>query len=654
MKKRQLRALFVLLALVLLVPLGLLVRSAFEGVRLERDFRHRIVAQGMIAEMERELTAFLAQEEVRPYEHYRYFYVRPGAFELEVSPLAELPAERFVLGHFQVEPDGGITSPHVPRDPEQAASRSGWVARAEVEERVREMARSLVGFWDSDSELRDQSPDSSDDEYGGQEPPPGSTVEITKHKKSELPTGGGRSDRELQSKEAAPFRVLENLSSGAELRQERLAKVQSSDASNVYNFSQSAENNAILQRSSAGSGQDLEAAESDELGAAIEEVLQTRANATIEVRQEPMVSRTSDNGRLVLYRTVLVGGQAYRQGLVLDQRELIGWLTERVLSVPEVTTTLALSEATSMASSDLGGDTLDSSYSFLHRFAEPFGSVSATLTLSNLPATRAASTLFLLSAIVALASTVGLFALYRAVEVSLSYAERRNNFVSAVTHELKTPLTAIRMYGEMLRDGLVGDAGKRQRYYQLVTAESERLSRLLDNVLELSRLENGRRQSSSAVGDPSAVIREAVDVLRPHASSEGYRLEVDIEDDLPDTRFDRDGLKQVIFNLVDNAMKYSGGGDALEIEIRCRRDPNAASGDGLLISVADCGPGVAPEHLKRIFEPFYRPEDELTRQSKGTGIGLALVRGLVEEMGGRVSGRNRRSGGFEVSIQLPA
>ena len=70
--------------------------------------------------------------------------------------------------------------------------------------------------------------------------------------------------------------------------------------------------------------------------------------------------------------------------------------------------------------------------------------------------------------------------------------------------------------------------------------------------------------------------------------------------------------------------------------------------------MADCGPGVAPEHLKRIFEPFYRPEDELTRQSKGTGIGLALVRGLVEEMGGRVSGRNRPSGGFEVSIQLPA
>lgn len=654
MKKRQLRALFVMLALVLLLPLGLLVRSAFEGVRLERDFRHRIVAQGMITEMERELTAFLEREEVRPYEHYRYFFVRPGAFELEVSPLAELPSERFVLGHFQVEPDGSVTSPHRPRDPDQAASRSGWVARPEIDERLQEIEASLLGFWESDSEQQDQTPVTSDDEYGGLEQAPGSTVEITKLKKSELPAGGGRSDRALQSKEAAPFRVLENLSSGAEARQKRLAKVQSSDASNVYNFSQSAENNAILRRSAAGGDQDLVGAESDEVGAAIEEVLQTRANATIEVRQEPMVSRTSDDGRLVLYRTVLVGNQAYRQGLVLDQRELIGWLTERVLSVPEVTTTLALREASSSGGSEPVLDSTESSYSFLHRFAEPFGSVSATLTLSNLPTTRAASTLFLLSAIVALASTVGLFALYRTVEVSLSYAERRNNFVSAVTHELKTPLTAIRMYGEMLRDGLVGDADKRQRYYQLVTAESERLSRLLDNVLELSRLEKGRRQSSSVVGDPSDVIREAVDVLRPHASSEGYRLEVDIEDNLPHARFDRDGLKQIIFNLVDNAMKYSGGGDALEVEIRCRRDPDDASGAGLLISVADSGPGVAPEHLKRIFEPFYRPEDELTRQSKGTGIGLALVRGLVEEMGGRVSGRNRPSGGFEVSIQLPA
>ena len=525
MNDRQLRALFVLLALVLLVPLGLLVRSAFEGVRIERDFRHRIVAQGLIAEMERELTAFLAREEVRPYEHYRYFFVRPGAFELEVSPLAELPDERFVLGYFQVEPDGRITSPHVPRDPGQAASRTGWVTRPEIDQRLQEIEGSLAGLWDPESELQDQPPGTSDDDYGGPDPPPGSTVEVTKLKKSEVPAGRGRSDRELQSKEAAPFRVLENLSSGAEARQERLAKVQSSDASNVYNFSQSAENNAILQSSAAGSDQELVAAESDELGAAIEEVLQTRANARIEVRQEPMVSRTSDDGRLVLYRTVVVGNQAYRQGLVLDQRELVGWLTERVLSVPEVTTTLALREARSGELSEPELDVPENSYSFLHRFAEPFGSVSATLTLSNLPSTRASTTLVLLSAIVALASTVGLFVLYRAVAVSLSYAERRNNFVSAVTHELKTPLTAIRMYGEMLRDGLVGDSGKRQRYYELVTAESERLSRLLDNVLELSRLEKGARQSSSVLGDPSAVIREAVDVLRPHASSEGYRLQ---------------------------------------------------------------------------------------------------------------------------------
>jgi signal transduction histidine kinase len=110
-------------------------------------------------------------------------------------------------------------------------------------------------------------------------------------------------------------------------------------------------------------------------------------------------------------------------------------------------------------------------------------------------------------------------------------------------------------------------------------------------------------------------------------------------------RFDRDALMQVLFNLVDNAVKYSNGTNAKEILLRCRR----AGGD-LRLTVADCGPGVPAHDLRRIFEPFYRGENELTRRTRGTGIGLALVRGLADEMGARVTGHNLPEGGFEVEL----
>jgi signal transduction histidine kinase len=233
------------------------------------------------------------------------------------------------------------------------------------------------------------------------------------------------------------------------------------------------------------------------------------------------------------------------------------------------------------------------------------------------------------------------------VAVTVGFANRRYNFVSAVTHELKTPLTAIRMYGEMLRDGLVASKEKRQQYYGVITAETERLTRLVNNVLELARLERKDRSLSLVVGDIGPVLEEVVAILQPHAQQEAFCLRIEVEESLPPVRFDRDALTQVLFNLVDNAIKYSRRAEKKEILLSCRRHET-----GVVLAVADHGPGVAPRHLKRVFEPFYRGEDELTRTSKGTGIGLALVRGLVERMGGAVSGHNREAGGFEVSVSL--
>jgi signal transduction histidine kinase len=231
----------------------------------------------------------------------------------------------------------------------------------------------------------------------------------------------------------------------------------------------------------------------------------------------------------------------------------------------------------------------------------------------------------------------------------VSFAERRSNFVAAVSHELKTPLTAIRMYGEMLRDGLVPSEAKRAEYYRHITVESERLSRLINNVLEFARLEKGNGEVALATGSVEPVVREVAELLRPHVEGQGFELAVDVDPALPAVRFERDGLVQVLCNLVDNAAKYAREATPRRIELSARR----AGGD-VRLSVRDHGPGIAARHLGKIFEPFYRAESELTRRHKGTGLGLALVRGMAERMGARVSGHNVPDGGFEVELRFRA
>jgi signal transduction histidine kinase len=359
--------------------------------------------------------------------------------------------------------------------------------------------------------------------------------------------------------------------------------------------------------------------------------------ARVRIVVDPLRGRLAASGELLLIRTVWIGGQAIRQGLALDLARLERALTERTLGAG------ALPGATLRVAARAALPSAQSAYS--HRFAEPFEALGARLELAPF-ADPAARSVYWLTALLTLAAVVGLAAVYRMVSVALHFAQRRSNFAAAVSHELKTPLTAIRMYAEMLRDGLVANDGKRAEYYRSISSEAERLSRLIDNVLEFSRLERGTRTLELRVGDVGAVAREAIELLRPHAGANGLALELAIEDGLPPVRFERDALLQVLFNLVDNAIKYGRGGTA-RIEVACRR-----AGTGVALSVRDHGPGVPREELGRIFEPFYRRGDELTRSAPGAGIGLALVRGLAEQMGAALDVRNAEGGGLCATLAL--
>lgn len=358
------------------------------------------------------------------------------------------------------------------------------------------------------------------------------------------------------------------------------------------------------------------------------------------VTVDPLLGDRLEDGSLLLVRTVLEGDRGHRQALVIDGAALGDWLRDRA-----VRTGPLAGAVLSFWTEDLpaaGGDGV------VHRFADPFDALQAELVLPSLHATGSAATVLRLSLLLALVAGAGLLALYRMVAVALRFAEQRSRFVASVSHELKTPLTAIRMYAEMLRDGLVPGEEKRAEYTRTIAAESERLSRLIDNVLEFARIDRGERPLTLRTGPLEVEVAAVCESLRPHAAQEGFALVFEAASGLPAVAFDRDAVAQIVVNLVDNALKYARDSARREVRVSC-----AERDGGVSLTVRDFGPGVASRDLSRIFELFERVECERTRATRGTGLGLALVRSLAGRMRARASARNAPDAGLEVSVVFP-
>jgi signal transduction histidine kinase len=257
---------------------------------------------------------------------------------------------------------------------------------------------------------------------------------------------------------------------------------------------------------------------------------------------------------------------------------------------------------------------------------------------------------FYAAALVIVVSMTGFggYLLLRDVRRETRVAELRSQFVSSVSHELKTPLTAIRMFAETLQLDRA-DAAARREYLDTIVNETERLTRLLNNVLDFSKIEEGRkgyRREPTALGD---VIRTAARAMAYPLGQHGFELRVEIDDTIPLVNVDPDAIEQAVLNLLTNAMKYSGDGRSIALRL-CRE------GDRALISVQDDGIGIPLADQRRIFEKFYRvPSPESTR-IPGTGLGLTLVEHIVKGHEGsvRVDSAPGRGSTFVLSLPLPA
>jgi signal transduction histidine kinase len=225
-------------------------------------------------------------------------------------------------------------------------------------------------------------------------------------------------------------------------------------------------------------------------------------------------------------------------------------------------------------------------------------------------------------------------------------ALEKTSFVSNVSHELKTPLTSIRMYAELLFSGRIYDPDKKQRYLQVIVSEARRLTRLVNNVLDFSRLEQGKKNYHS---EKIHLVDHIQEVLAAHAlpvKEAGMVLTTSIPDREITVYADRDAIDQVMVNLLDNAVKYAAGGGELKVSLGAEKEQ-------AWIEIADKGPGVSPAHRERIFEQFHRVDDSLTAKQQGSGLGLSIARRILRDLGGDLVYRPGKSGGSCFVFYLP-
>jgi signal transduction histidine kinase len=267
--------------------------------------------------------------------------------------------------------------------------------------------------------------------------------------------------------------------------------------------------------------------------------------------------------------------------------------------------------------------------------------------------TRAANTarltLGLLITMLVLAIGVGSWLIVSSLNSELKLARQKTDFVGNVSHELKTPLTSIRMFSELLAEGRVTDQAKQRSYLNIITAEAARLTRLINNVLDFSRMERGEKKYNFQPCDLVEVVRAAAQTFRPHLEAGRFKFDCVLPDAAISVRGDADALSQIIVNLLSNAEKYSNDHKEITLALDRRESPLPHAE----VKVLDRGLGVPRGSGEKIFEKFYRAHDSLSSGVQGSGLGLTIARQIARAHGGDVVYEPREGGGSCFILRLP-
>ncbi|MGR9044670.1 MAG: sensor histidine kinase, partial [Gammaproteobacteria bacterium] len=682
------------------LPVYFLLDKVYSQLENEIWFRQRNQAELLVERIERDLLAKLQPEQDRAIAEYSFFNVLENpllrAATVNFSPLSELPPKSDIpglVGYFQIDPNGDFQIPALPEfttDLNSGLSPEALAVRIALKDKLRALLASNVTD-DEQAEVESRQAgakvskdavrvDRFDEYFQDADRGKADAGVSTAHKKE----AADASDQVAALKKSEPLseEKLQQLNIETKLwKQQRkgpeTGAYEKNKNRNDYRQQLRKETVRIPDQSLAGAllqrsrPAPMAAAESSFLqrespiGRSEQEQAEPSINERVAVDQQTPVNILSfesevsplqlirlGGGYLCFYRNAWSGKARYVQGLIVDEQ----FLQKIIQPVLDSLDDLPLS---SLLIVDRGRvmqrfrQAASETEVLLYRrtLLSPFQQLELIVNSGSLEAGAGRRVLDIVSIALALIVVGGFVLFYRLGASQIELAKQQRNFISSVSHELKTPLTSIRMYSEMLRADWVTDPARKRGYYDYIYFESERLSRLISNVLQLARLDNHPKKIHPVAVDAGQLLQQVKAKVAAQIEAADYRLTLIPPNNGADhsvVQVDEDAFVQIMINLVDNAIKFSRRSDNRRIDIGYR---TGGKGKELVFYVRDYGPGVEKEQMKKIFKLFYRAGDELTRTQPGTGIGLALVVQLAESMGAVVDLVNRFPGAeFQVKF----
>lgn len=253
-----------------------------------------------------------------------------------------------------------------------------------------------------------------------------------------------------------------------------------------------------------------------------------------------------------------------------------------------------------------------------------------------------------LGIVAVIAAIFGLVLAWKATQREIELAQVKSDFLANISHELKTPLTAIRAFGDLLNSGRASKPERIREYGGIIKTESDRLTALINNILEMSRMERGIRKYKLEEGDLREIVGETIEVFKHSPEAAKFEIEPKLSLQSVITKFDEGAIRQAVINLLSNAVKYSGNSEKKLIQVNLKVEENIA-----IIEVKDFGLGISKEEQRDIFLPFHRSKNDEIQAKGGTGLGLAIVKEIARGHGGEISVESELEKGATFRLSLP-
>ena len=646
---KRLQILILIFCVALSVPLGYFVWRTYRGLEQEETAKLSFFANTLLDEMEQALETLVRMEEARAIDEYNFYMSPPGGRrEASRSPLSHLPVQPYILGYFQNNPDGSFQTPMVQAGKSIAVDRKDAVAQLEDANRIFNRKRTA----DTDKITAAPAPMPEEAEQKQQTGFAQKYLDLTRSQKPKDRLG--QKEKRFEKVTVAQAQNVARQEAGEAGKSPAPAAAALSESEPAYggaaedSLMKSDEDRAAKKYTRRKSHAAEPEADVPGKAAATE----TRDEENFQVEVAPLQSVLIGPDQMFIFRRIMINEKIYRQGFILKIHAFLKHLAQNYFIAQPMADYANLrlqvmDQGREIVAVQGGISTHKPKFVLDRAFPSPFAFLNATLSFDEIPRSTGRSTLMIMMAVLAAIFLIGLFAIYKSARAIVDLSERRSQFVSSVTHELKTPLTNIRMYIEMLEQGIAKDAEREQEYFQIINSEGSRLSRLINNVLDLAKLEKRQRELNLTRGTFEEVVAEVQTVMQAKLRQEGFTLKI-LQEDIAPFQYDREAMIQVLINLIENSIKFSRAALKKEITIRIYQEPKLVR-----IAVSDHGPGIPRHALKKVFDDFYRVDNDLARKTRGTGIGLALVKKFISLLGGDVKAENNSTGGCTITISLP-